>query len=161
MPKRQLARKPKQNVSAGLLLYRWSGGALEVFLAHPGGPFWAKKDSGAWTIPKGLVEDDEDPLAAAQREFYEETGIRPSGPYLDLGKVQQKSGKIVHAWAFVGDADPTTISSNFVPVKTGAGWRQFPEIDRCGWFTPEEACVKLNPAQAAFVERLIANFAKD
>jgi predicted NUDIX family NTP pyrophosphohydrolase len=161
MPKRQPAGKPTKNVSAGLLLYRWTASGPEVFLAHPGGPFWAKKDAGAWTIPKGLVEDNEDPLAAAQREFHEETSIRPTGPYLELGKVQQKSGKIIHAWAFVGNADPTTIQSNLVPVKTGSGWRQFPEIDRCGWFTPEEAGVKLNPAQTAFVVRLLATLAAD
>jgi predicted NUDIX family NTP pyrophosphohydrolase len=161
MPKRQPARKPTKNVSAGLLLYRWTAGELEVFLAHPGGPFWVKKDAGAWTIPKGLVEANEDPLAAAQREFHEETGIRPSGPYLELGTVQQKSGKIIHAWAFIGEADPATIQSNLVSMKTSRGWRQFPEIDRCGWFTPEEACVKLNPAQTAFVVRLLAMLAAD
>jgi predicted NUDIX family NTP pyrophosphohydrolase len=155
MPKHQPGRKPKRNVSAGLLLYRLTVSGPDVFLAHPGGPFWAKKDAGAWTIPKGLVEEDEAPFDAALREFQEETGIQPHGPYLELGSVQQKSGKIIHAWAFVGDADPIAVHSNLVPMKTGGGWRQFPEIDRCGWFTPEEACVKLNPAQSAFVVRLL------
>src|SRR5437764_12286531 len=101
-------RKPP-NVSAGLLLYRRRGGRLELLLAHPGGPFWANKDAGAWTIPKGLTEAGEDLLAAARREFAEETGLRPGGPFRPLGSVRQKAGKVVHAWACEGDADPAVL----------------------------------------------------
>jgi predicted NUDIX family NTP pyrophosphohydrolase len=143
--------RTRKNVSAGLLLFRRSYGYLELFLAHPGGPFWARKDLGAWTIPKGLIEGDEEALAAAQREFHEETGLQPSGPYLSLGFVKQKAGKTVHAWAFEGDADATRTTSNFVPGKHG-----FLEIDGCEWFRAAEARKKLNPAQAAFVDRLEA-----
>jgi len=143
-----------KNVSAGLLLFRRAGGGLEVFLAHPGGPFWKHKDLGAWTIPKGLVEPGEEPLAAACREFAEETGIQPSPPYLPLGSVRQKAGKLIHAWAWEGDADPAAAASNLVPTQTGASWGQFPEIDRCQWFTPAQARQKLNPAQAELVDRL-------
>lgn len=139
----------RRNVSAGLLLFRRSHGYLELFLAHPGGPFWAKKDLGAWTIPKGLIEDDEEMLAAAQREFREETGLKPSGPYLSLGFVKQKAGKTVHAWAFEGDADAALATSNIVPGEHG-----FPEIDRCAWFRAAEARTRLNSAQAIFVDRL-------
>src|SRR4051812_1286665 len=107
-------RKPQE--SAGLLLYRRTGSAFELFLAHPGGPFWAKRDEGAWTIPKGMIEDGESPLQAAQREFVEETGVAPHGPFIALGTVRQKSGKIVHAWACEGEADPASIRSNTVRV---------------------------------------------
>jgi predicted NUDIX family NTP pyrophosphohydrolase len=138
------------NASAGLLLYRQRPHGVEVFLAHPGGPFWKHKDAGAWTIPKGLLDAEEEPLAAAQREFEEETGIEPKGPYLPLGSVRLKSGKLVQAWAFEGDADPAQVRSNAV---AGKG---FPEIDRCAWFRPAEARHKLNPAQVAFVDRLEA-----
>jgi predicted NUDIX family NTP pyrophosphohydrolase len=138
--------------SAGLLLFRRQAGELELFLAHPGGPFWKNKDAGAWTIPKGLIEDGEDPLAAAQREFAEETGLTPPGPFLPLGFIQQKAGKIVHAWACEGDADPSQIRSNLVPA--GRGRPAFPEIDRCAWFTALDARQKINPAQVALLERL-------
>ena len=148
--------KSTKNVSAGLLLFRRAAGGLEFFLAHPGGPFWKNRDAGAWTIPKGLVEPGEDPLAAACREFQEETGIEPQGPFWPLGTVRQKAGKLIHAWALEGDADPAAVRSNFVPVRTGGGWRQFAEIDRCGWFGAEEAKQKLNPAQAELVERVLA-----
>src|SRR5205814_3451337 len=132
----------RANESAGLLLFRRPGGRLEVFLAHPGGPFWAARDDGAWTIPKGLVEPGEDPLAAARREFEEETGIRPAGPYLPLGSVRQKAGKVVHAWAWEGDADPEKVMSNTMSVEwpPGSGRRvAFPEVDRCAWFDPATA----------------------
>lgn len=153
--KRATARSRDQ--SAGLLLFRYSSGTrLECFLAHPGGPFWKNRDNGAWTIPKGLVEEGEEILAAACREFQEETGIVPKPPLLPLGSIRQKAGKIVHAWAFAGDADPSQIRSNLVPMPTGKGWRQFPEIDRCGWFTAAEARLKLNPAQAELIDRLEA-----
>jgi len=138
-----------ESASAGLLLFRRSGGALELFLAHPGGPFWKHKDAGAWTIPKGLIDRGEEPLASAIREFEEETGLPPRGPYLPLGTIRQKAGKTVHAWAFEGDADAANVKSNLVQGS-------FPEIDRCAWFSPAEARQKLNPAQAAFVDRLEA-----
>ena len=144
-----------EKTSAGILLYRRSGGRLEVLLAHPGGPFWKHKDEGAWTIPKGLIEEGEEPLAAARREFAEETGLAPLGPFLPLGSVRQKAGKLVHAFACEGDADVSKLASNMVPGKTGRG-AAFPEIDRCAWFEPEEAKRKLNPAQADFVDRLLA-----
>jgi predicted NUDIX family NTP pyrophosphohydrolase len=147
----------RRTVSAGLLLFRRRQDRLEVFLAHPGGPFWAGRDAGAWTIPKGLLDPAEDPLAAARREFVEETGITPVGPFLPLGSVKQKAGKTIHAWAWEGDADPDCTTSNTMRVEWphGSGrWVEFPEVDRCAWFTPEEARTKLNPAQAAFVDRL-------
>jgi len=145
--------------SAGLLMYHFRNGKLEVLLVHPGGPYFRKKDEGAWSIPKGLMEKDEEPLSAALREFEEETGIKPAGPYLDLGTVRQKSGKIVHAWAFQGDWDSSRpIHSNEFemewPPHSGKKQR-FPEIDRAGFFTPEEAKKKINPAQAAFIDRLV------
>ncbi len=144
-------------VSAGLLLYRRAAGALEVLLAHPGGPFWAQRDAGAWSIPKGLVDEGEDLLAAACREFAEETGLHPQGSFLPLGSVRQKAGKLIHAWACEGDADPATLKSNLMRAEwpRGSGrWLQFPEVDRCAWFDPRSARQKLNPAQAAFVDRL-------
>ena len=154
----------RRNVSAGLLLFRRSGGGLEVFLAHPGGPFWKGRDLGAWTVPKGLVEGDEDPLAAAVREFEEETGIRPEGPFLALGSVRQKAGKLVHAWAWEGEADPARVRSNTMRAEwpRGSGrWLTFPEVDRCEWC---DACVareKINPAQAELIRRLEAALAGD
>ncbi len=148
-------------ISAGLLLFRRcpaSGeGRFEVFLAHPGGPFWEKKDDGAWTIPKGIIEDGEDSLAAARREFKEETGITAEGPFLDLGNITQKAGKVVHAWAWEGDADAAAIKSNMTRVvwPPGSGrWLAVPEVDRCAWFSPEEAILKINPAQADLISRL-------
>ncbi len=139
------------NVSAGLLLFRRRSGQIEVFLAHPGGPFWAKKDAGAWTIPKGLAESDEDLLAAACREFKEETGIEPHGPWLPLGSVRLKSGKQVHAWAWEGDADASAIVSNTTQIEwpRGSGRLQtIPEVDRCEWFDLATARTKINPAQS-------------
>jgi len=145
--------------SAGILLYRRTAEGIELFVAHPGGPFWKKRDEGAWTIPKGLVEEGEDPLQAAVREFQEETGLTPRGPFIPLGSVRQKAGKWVHAWACEGDADPATIRSNEVQIEwpRGSGvWRTYPEIDRCAWISPEVARVKMNPAQVEFLERLLA-----
>ena len=148
------------NGSAGRLLFRRSGdGALELFLAHPGGPFWAHRDDGAWTIPKGALNADEPLLDAARREFEEETGLRPTGPFLPLGSIRQKAGKTVHAWAWEGDADPARVTSNTMRTEwpRGSGqWLTFPEVDRCAWFDPATARVKLNAAQAEFVERLEA-----
>ena len=149
---------PKRTtVSAGLLLFRRGADGLEVFLAHPGGPFWRQRDAGAWTIPKGVVNDGEELLAAAQREFEEETGIAPRPPFLPLGAVRQRSGKQVHAWAWEGDADPAHVTSNTMkcewPRGSGA-WITFPEVDRCAWFDPTTARVKLLAAQAELVDRL-------
>jgi predicted NUDIX family NTP pyrophosphohydrolase len=136
-------------VSSGLLLYRHRP-ELEVFLVHPGGPFWAKKDEGAWSIPKGEFEPGEDPLAAAQREFREETGCSASGEFIPLSSIKQKGGKTVYAWAVRGDCDPATIRSNTFTFKG----REFPEIDRAGWFSLEEARRKILPAQTAFLDEL-------
>ncbi len=147
----------RSSVSAGLLLYRRGPGGLEIFLAHPGGPFWVRRDEGAWTIPKGGVEPGEDPLDAARREFQEETGITPTGEFIPLGSIRQRAGKIVHGWAWEGDADASTITSNTTQTEwpRGSGRRiTYPEIDRCAWFSPEEARKRMNAAQAEFVGRL-------
>lgn len=143
--------------SAGLLLYRRSQGELEVFLAHPGGPFWHNRDEGAWTIPKGVAEPGEDLLAAACREFEEETGVHPAGPFLELGSIRQKAGKLVHAWAWEGEADPERVTSNTMRTEwpRGSGrFITFPEVDRCAWFDPPSARQRINPAQAEFIDRL-------
>lgn len=143
--------------SAGLLLYRLAGGTFEVLLAHPGGPFWSRRDDGAWTLPKGEVQAGEEPLAAALREFEEETGHPPHGPLLELGEIRQKSGKRVLAWACQGDFDPTALRSNLFemewPPRSGR-LQEFPEVDRVGWFTPAQAGAKLLPTQVPFIGRL-------
>ena len=136
-------------VSSGLLLYRHRG-ELEVFLVHPGGPFWAKKDLGAWSIPKGEFESGEDPLAAAQREFTEETGFPISGDFFPLKPLKQKSGKTVYAWAVRGDCDPAQVKSNTFTFQG----REFPEIDRAGWFSIAEAKQKILPGQQGFLDEL-------
>ncbi len=145
------------NQSAGLLMFRFRAGALEVFLVHPGGPFWERKDLGAWSIPKGEFEPGEEPFEAALREFREETGVTPSGDFLPLTPVRQKGGKTIQAWAFEGDADPAVLHSNTFsmkwPPQTGKT-REFPEVDRAGWFGLEEAAQKINPAQAALLQEL-------
>ena len=146
-------------VSAGLLLFRRRGEAVEFFLAHPGGPFWKNKDAGSWTIPKGLVDGAEEPLAAACREFQEETGITPKGPYRPLGTIQQKAGKLIHAWAWEGDADPASIRSNLIRIelpRNSGRFLEVPEIDGCAWFPANVAREKLNPAQADLIDRLLA-----
>ncbi|HUH13715.1 MAG TPA: NUDIX domain-containing protein [Longimicrobiales bacterium] len=146
-------------LSAGLLLFRRGAQGVEVFLAHPGGPFWARRDAGAWTLPKGLVEEGEEPLDSARREFREETGIVPIGPYLELGEIRQKGGKRVRAWAWEGDADPAFIVSNEGRLEwpRGSGrWITFPEVDRCAWLSPAAAREKINPAQAELIDRLLA-----
>lgn len=145
-------------VSAGLLLFRRASQSIEVFLAHPGGPFWTAREAGAWTIPKGAVEDGEDLLDAARREFLEETGITATGPFIPLGSIRQRAGKTVHAWAWEGDADPTAITSNDTRAEwpRGSGkWISFPEVDRCGWFDIDSARAKMNPAQSELLDRLV------
>jgi predicted NUDIX family NTP pyrophosphohydrolase len=142
--------------SAGLLLFRRSPIGLEVFLVHPGGPFWEKKDLGVWTIPKGEYEDGEEPLEAARREFEEETSLRPEGKFRPLAPVTQKSGKVVMAWAVEGDFDPARLRSNTFeigPPKSGR-MRAFPEVDRAEWFDLVEARRRILPAQASFLDAL-------
>ena len=136
--------------SAGVLLFRHRNGVLEVFLVHPGGPFWVRKDDGAWSIPKGEINPDEDPLVAARRELAEETGLSVDGDFLPLVPVKQKSGKVVHAWAVRGDADPATITSN---TFTHNG-REYPEVDRAAWFNLAEARRKLLPGQVPLLDEL-------
>jgi predicted NUDIX family NTP pyrophosphohydrolase len=146
-------------VSAGLLLFRRPDGELALFLAHPGGPFWRDRDAGAWTIPKGIVNPGEALLDAACREFEEETGIQAAGPFLPLGSVRQKAGKVVHAWAWEGDADPDRVTSNSARTEwpPGSGrWITYPEVDRCAWFEARTARVRINPAQAELIDRLEA-----
>jgi predicted NUDIX family NTP pyrophosphohydrolase len=145
--------------SAGLVLYKQERGVLRVLLAHPGGPFWRKKDLGAWTIPKGLIEADEAPLDAAIREFTEETGFPVEGPFLTLGEVAQRSGKRVEAWAVQGECDPSALKPFMFemewPPRSGRMAR-FPEIDRVGWFTLAEARERIIASQAPFLDRLAA-----
>ena len=149
-------------VSAGLLLFRRTSRTpegFEVFLAHPGGPFWRDRDEGAWTLPKGAVDEGEMLLAAAQREFEEETGVRPRPPFIPLGEIRQRAGKRVHAWAWEGDADPAHATSNVMRLEhpRGSGrFLSFPEIDRCAWFDPATARHKLLAAQTPFIDRLAA-----
>jgi len=145
--------------SAGLLMYRRRAGQVELLLVHPGGPFWKNRDEGAWSIPKGEVAPGEDELAAAKREFQEETGLQPTGELIALGTITQKAGKIVHAWAFEGDCDPRLIRSNDFRVEWPAGsgrFRTFAEIDRAEFFAMAEARRKLNPAQTVFLDKLSA-----
>jgi len=144
-------------LSAGILLYHFCDQILEVFLVHPGGPFWAKKDAGAWSIPKGEYDMGEDPLLAARREFKEETGYDPDGNFIPLLPSKQKSGKIIQAWALDGEADPIAIVSNTFtlewPPRSGRQ-QEFPEIDRAGWFTMEQARGKIAPGQLGFLQEL-------
>jgi predicted NUDIX family NTP pyrophosphohydrolase len=149
-------------ISAGILLYRGEGDSLEVLLVHPGGPFWAKKDEGAWSIPKGELDEGEESRACALRELEEEIGsslgLAPER-LIELGEVLLKSGKLVQGWAAEGDFDPSTLHSNTFtmewPPRSGTE-REFPEVDRAEWFAPEQARRKINPAQAAFIDRLLA-----
>ena len=143
--------------SAGLVLFRRGGGKLEVLLGHPGGPYWAHRDEGAWSIPKGGMNPGEDALAAAEREFLEETGFAPSGPYLRLGQIVQRGGKVVHAWAFEGDCDPTALQS----ITTTTEWPPrsgrmitVPELDRVRFFLLREARLAINVAQVELLDRL-------
>ncbi len=143
--------------SAGVMLYRHGANGLEVLLVHPGGPYWARKDVGAWSIPKGEMAAGETPLAAARREFAEETGGRIDGPFVPLGSCRQRSGKQVHAFAVEGDFDPGTLVSNAMamewPPRSGRT-REFPEVDRAAWFTLDEARRLLIGAQCVFLDAL-------
>jgi predicted NUDIX family NTP pyrophosphohydrolase len=144
--------------SAGILLFRRKNSFIEVFLVHPGGPFWAKKNLGAWSIPKGEYLDDEDPLAAAKRELEEETGLSADGEFLPLGELKQSSSKRLKAWALEYDFDPAAIKSNSFmlewPPRSGK-MQQFPEVDRGGWFSLPDARLKLLPGQCPFLTRLV------
>ncbi len=143
--------------SAGLLVYRRRDETLEVFLVHPGGPFWQNKDAGAWSIPKGEYSPEEDPLEAAKREFHEETGITVEGPCYQLQPVKQRGGKIVHAWAVEGDFDARQVRSNTFAMEwpRGSGkFRQIPEVDRADWFTVETAQEKILAGQAPLLTQL-------
>jgi len=153
--------KRLEKLSAGLLMYRRNSlGAVEFFLVHPGGPFWVRRDVGAWTIPKGTVGDivaGEEAFAAACREFLEETGFQVGAPLLDLGSVRQKGGKIVRAWAFEGDCDPAQLRSNTMVIEwspNSGSRREIPEVDRGEYFEYEVAKCKINVAQVAFLDRL-------
>jgi len=145
-------------VSAGLLMYRRAPAGLQVLLVHPGGPWFAKKDAGAWTIPKGEPNSGEELIDTARREFQEETGVKPAEvELLPLGQVKQKAGKVVHAWAFEGDCDPDRITCNTFQMQfpPGSGqWRTFPEVDKAAFYDLAAAREKINPAQVAFLDRL-------
>lgn len=143
--------------SAGLLLYRRRAGILEVFLVHPGGPFWAKRDAGAWTVPKGEIGEGEDELAAARREMAEETGFAPEGEFIALPPIRQKAGKVVVAWAIEADCDPSKLASNAFsmewPPRSGRQ-AEFPEVDRGAWFSLEEARTKILESQIPLLDAL-------
>ena len=153
---------PKQ--SAGLLLYRESRGLIEVLLVHPGGPFWARKDDGAWSIPKGEFDAGEEPLAAARREFAEETGAAIDGEFIAVAPVRLPSGKILHAWAVRADFDPAQLRSNTFsmewPPKSGRS-REFPEVDRAAWFSLDRARAKIQPGQLPLLDQLAALLRRD
>lgn len=149
----------RQRLSAGLLLFRRSAQGPEVLLAHPGGPYWRHKDAGAWGIPKGEPEPGEDLLAAARREFAEETGCTPAGDGVSLGAARQPGGKLVHVWAVEGDWDPAALSSNTFemewPPRSGRR-ASFPEVDRAAWFDLDAARMRILKGQAVFLDRLAA-----
>jgi predicted NUDIX family NTP pyrophosphohydrolase len=153
------SKSRRSRVSAGLLMFRRKGGALELLLVHPGGPFFQRKDDGAWTIPKGEAASGEDLLARAQIEFEEELGIRPYGNWIELASIKQKGGKTVHAWAFEGDLPESfKLKSNTFEMEwppSSGKLKQFPEIDRAEFFAEEVARRKINPAQTLFLERLV------
>ncbi len=148
-----------QKQSAGIVLYRFQNGLLQIFLVHPGGPFWKNKDAGAWSIPKGEFTGGETALHAAKREFKEETGIAVTGSFRELAPVKMQSGKVVYAWALEMDIDATSIKSNTFemewPPKSGS-IKGFPEVDKAQWFSPGEAMEKINTAQASFIIQLQA-----
>jgi predicted NUDIX family NTP pyrophosphohydrolase len=144
--------------SAGILLHRGRDGEREVLLVHPGGPFWARRDAGAWSIPKGEYTPDEDALAAARREFSEELGVSPpDGDVAELGEIRQRSGKVVRAWALEGDLDVSAVHSNTCEIEwpPRSGQKiEIPEVDRAEWFSLQDAREKINPAQAELLDRL-------
>ena len=154
------SKSTRSRISAGLLMFLRKADKIEFLLVHPGGPFWKNKEEGVWTIPKGEVESDEDLLARARTEFEEEIGINPTGNFAPLGTVKQKGGKTVHAWAFEGDLpEPFKLHSNTFQIEwppLSGRFREFPEIDRVEFFPEEIARRKINPAQLAFLERLLA-----
>jgi predicted NUDIX family NTP pyrophosphohydrolase len=144
--------------SAGILLFRFRNEKLEVMLVHPGGPFWANKDDGVWSIPKGLPEDNENPLDTARREFKEETGFEVDGEFIDLGELNQSSVKIVHVWALEKDLDITNIVSNTISYewpKNSRKIQEIPEVDKAGWFDIELAKKKIIKGQIGFIDKLI------
>lgn len=155
-----MSKPPKR--SAGLLMYRRTLGIVEVFLVHLGGPFWSKKNEGSWTIPKGEYETGEEPLGAAVREFQEETGFKSSGPFLELGSVQQKSGKIVVAWAFEGNCEPADLVSNTCeiewPPRSGKKL-EIPEVDRGDWFSLDRARKVIRIEQTPLLDALTQQLA--
>ena len=141
------------------MLYRFKGDELQVLLAHPGGPFWKKKDEGAWSIPKGVFEENETPFDAAKREFKEETGFEAVGNFINLGSLRQSSKKIVHIWAVESDLDETKIVSNKFALewpKNSGNIKEYPEIDKVGWFNIEQAKKKLQKGQVGFIDRLLS-----
>ena len=147
-----------QKPSAGLMMYRRVDAQVEVFLVHPGGPIWAKKNEGSWTIPKGEYEPDEEPLGAAKREFLEETGFTTRGDFVDLGSIRQKSGKIVVAWAFEGDCDPEGLVSNICEIEwpPRSGKRlEIPEVDKGRWFPMEQARTFIRAEQESLLSVLL------
>src|SRR5579875_1281900 len=144
--------------SAGIFLYRFQSGLLEVFLVHPGGPFWLNKDAGAWSIPKGEFTDEEAPLAAAKREFAEETGTQLSGNFLQLSPIKQKGGKIVYAWALEGNIDAANIQCNMFQIQwppNSGQWKTYPEVDKAEWFSIAAAKEKINTAQIELLDELV------
>lgn len=157
-----VAQRSRHKESAGLLLFRRGATEIEVLLAHPGGPYWVGKNEAAWTIPKGGMHPGEGPLDTAIREFREETGFEPAPPYLPLGHIVQRSGKVVHAFAFEGDADPSVLKSEMTttewPPRSGR-WIHVPEIDRAAFFSISAARPLINAAQAELLDRLIAKLA--
>jgi predicted NUDIX family NTP pyrophosphohydrolase len=149
----------RSKFSAGLLMFKSCDGQVRVLLVHPGGPFWKKKDEGAWSIPKGECDQAEDPLDAAKREFEEETGIKPHGDFVALDQIKQPSGKVIIAWAFEGDCSPSEIRSNTFSMEwpPHSGLQQeFPEVDRADWFTLSDAQKRIVKGQIGFLDRLVA-----
>jgi predicted NUDIX family NTP pyrophosphohydrolase len=143
--------------SGGIMLFRFKNHKLEVMLVHPGGPFWSRKDLGAWSIPKGVFENNETPLDAAKREFKEETGFEAAGEFIELGRIIQPSRKTIHAWALEKDIDETkTVSNKFAlewPRRSGI-IREYPEVDKACWFGIDQAKIKINKGQVGFIDRL-------
>lgn len=159
IPIADICYKIMKKESAGILVYRHKDKLIEVLLVHPGGPYWAHKDAGVWSIPKGEIEPGEEKMAAARREFYEETGMRIDGDFIALTPVRMASGKTIYAFAIEGDMDVSHIHSNNFSIEwppSSGKIQQFPEIDRGGWFIPESALLKVNRSQKAIIEELLA-----